>query len=89
MADPVAIAPGVRNAQDPAPRAVMSRFKAQAAVAYLKRVHAGDPVPVNIDETVIWPGALIQGKATATPPPAARPGCSSCRSASARRSRSR
>jgi ubiquinol-cytochrome c reductase cytochrome b subunit len=52
MADPVAIAPGVRTAQEPAPRPVMSRFKAQAAVAYLKRVHAGDPLPANIDATV-------------------------------------
>ncbi|HUQ86822.1 MAG TPA: cytochrome b N-terminal domain-containing protein [Vicinamibacterales bacterium] len=52
MADPVAIAPGVRNAQDPAPAPVMSRFNAQAAVAYLKRVHAGDPVPAHIDDTV-------------------------------------
>jgi ubiquinol-cytochrome c reductase cytochrome b subunit len=52
MADPVAIAPGVRTAQEPAPRPVMSRFKAQAAVAYLKRVHAGDPVPARLDDTV-------------------------------------
>ncbi|MFM8532095.1 MAG: cytochrome b N-terminal domain-containing protein [Acidimicrobiia bacterium] len=52
MADPVAIAPGVRTAQEPAPRPVMSRFKAQAAVAYLKRVHSGDPVPVDVDATV-------------------------------------
>jgi ubiquinol-cytochrome c reductase cytochrome b subunit len=52
MADPVAIAPGVRTSQEPAPPPVMSRFKAQAAVAYLKRVHSGDPMPVNIDENV-------------------------------------
>jgi mono/diheme cytochrome c family protein len=52
MADPVAIAPGVRNPRDPAPAPVMSRFKAQAAVAYLKRVHAGDPVPAQVDDTV-------------------------------------
>ena len=52
MADPVAIAPGVRTEQEPAPKPVMSRFKAQAAVAYLKRVHAGDPVPTHIDDTV-------------------------------------
>ena len=51
MADPVAIAPGVRTEQEPAPKPVMSRFKAQAAVAYLKRVHAGDPVPEHIDDT--------------------------------------
>jgi len=30
----------------------MSRFKAQAAVAYLKRVHAGDPLPAHVDDTV-------------------------------------
>jgi ubiquinol-cytochrome c reductase cytochrome b subunit len=52
MADPIAIAPGVRNAKEAAPEPVMSRFKAQAAVAYLKRVHAGDPLPTNLDETV-------------------------------------
>jgi mono/diheme cytochrome c family protein len=52
MADPVAIAPGVRTEQEPAPKPVMSRFKAQAAVAYLKRVHAGDPVPAQIADTV-------------------------------------
>jgi len=52
MADPVAIAPGVRTAQEPAPKPVMSRFKAQAAVAYLKRVHAGDPMPARVDDTV-------------------------------------
>jgi ubiquinol-cytochrome c reductase cytochrome b subunit len=52
MADPVAIAPGVRTAQEPPPAPVMSRFRAQAAVAYLKRVHAGDPVPTAVDETV-------------------------------------
>jgi ubiquinol-cytochrome c reductase cytochrome b subunit len=52
MADPVAIAPGVRNESDPSPRPVMSRFKAQAAVAYLKRVHAGDPLPAHIDDTI-------------------------------------
>lgn len=52
MADPVAIAPGVRTDRDPSPPPVMSRFKAQAAVAYLKRVHAGDPVPAHVDDTV-------------------------------------
>ena len=30
----------------------MSRFKAQAAVAYLKRVHAGDPMPARVDDIV-------------------------------------
>ena len=52
MADPVTIAPGVRGPRDPSPPPVMSRFKAQAAVAYLKRVHAGDPVPAHVDDTV-------------------------------------
>ena len=45
MADPVALAPGVRSEQEPAPRPVMSRFKAQAVVAYLRRVHTGNPIP--------------------------------------------
>jgi ubiquinol-cytochrome c reductase cytochrome b subunit len=45
MADPVAIAPGVRSEQDPAPTPAMSRFKAQAVVAYLRREHAGSPIP--------------------------------------------
>jgi len=52
MADPLIIAPGVRNPKDPSPPPVMSRFKAQAAVAYLKRVHAGDPLPTNVTDTV-------------------------------------
>ncbi len=45
MADPVALGPGVRSAQEPAPRAMMSRFKAQAVVAYLRRERAGRAVP--------------------------------------------
>ncbi len=49
MADPVALAPGVRSTQDPAPRPMMSRFKAQAVVSYLRRAHAGRPHPV-VDE---------------------------------------
>jgi mono/diheme cytochrome c family protein len=52
MADPMVIAPGVRAMRDPSPQPVMSRFKAQAAVAYLKRVHAGDPLPPHVDDTV-------------------------------------
>lgn len=52
MADPMVIAPGVRGPHGVEPTPVMSRFKAQAAVAYLKRVHAGDPVPADIDDTV-------------------------------------
>jgi mono/diheme cytochrome c family protein len=41
MADPIAIAPGVRTAAEPAPRPVMSRVKAEPVVAYLRRLHAG------------------------------------------------
>jgi len=52
MADPMVIAPGVRGPHEAAPPPVMSRFNAEATVAYLKRVHAGDPVPAHIDETV-------------------------------------
>jgi ubiquinol-cytochrome c reductase cytochrome b subunit len=52
MADPMVIAPGVRGPHETAPPEVMSRFNAQATVAYLKRVHAGDPVPTNVDATV-------------------------------------
>lgn len=49
MADPVAIAPGVRPANDPAPPPQVSRFQAQAIVAYLRRVRAGAREP-NVDE---------------------------------------
>jgi ubiquinol-cytochrome c reductase cytochrome b subunit len=45
MADPVAIAPGVRTAADKPSRPVMSRFQAQAVVAYLRRIHAGIKPP--------------------------------------------
>jgi ubiquinol-cytochrome c reductase cytochrome b subunit len=45
MADPVAIAPGVRSASDPAPRPVMSRFQAQAVVSYLRHVRGGATPP--------------------------------------------
>ena len=45
MADPVAIAPGVRSDQDPAPKPAMSRFRAQAVVAFLRREHAGGRIP--------------------------------------------
>jgi ubiquinol-cytochrome c reductase cytochrome b subunit len=50
MADPVAIAPGVRSAADPAPEPIMSRFQAQAVVAYLRRVRAGARRPIVSDE---------------------------------------
>ena len=45
MADPVAIAPGVRTVTDKPPRPVMSRFQAQAVVAYLRRTRAGITPP--------------------------------------------
>jgi ubiquinol-cytochrome c reductase cytochrome b subunit len=48
MIDPVAIAPGVRTADDKAPRTAMGRFGAQAVVAYLRRSHAGiQPPPLD------------------------------------------
>jgi ubiquinol-cytochrome c reductase cytochrome b subunit len=46
MADPIAIAPGVRPAGEPAPKAVLTRFQAQAVVAFLRRQYAGDRAPV-------------------------------------------
>jgi mono/diheme cytochrome c family protein len=51
MADPVAIAPGVRFEGDPVPAPVMSRFQAQAVVAFLRRHHAGIEAP-PVDATV-------------------------------------
>jgi ubiquinol-cytochrome c reductase cytochrome b subunit len=45
MADPVAIAPGVRGENDPAPPPLLGRFQAQAVVAYLRRVRAGASPP--------------------------------------------
>lgn len=45
MADPVAIAPGVRSASDPAPKPVMSRFQAQAVVSYLRHIRGGAAPP--------------------------------------------
>jgi mono/diheme cytochrome c family protein len=50
MADPVAIAPGVRSVTDPAPRPVMSRFQAQAVVSYLRHVRGGATPPTITDE---------------------------------------
>lgn len=49
MADPVALAPGVRSEQEPAPRPMMSRYKAQAVVSYLRRTHAGAAHP-SVDD---------------------------------------
>lgn len=51
MADPVVIAPGVRSDEDPAPKPVLSRFQAQAVVAYLRRERAGSHAPA-IDPAV-------------------------------------
>ncbi|MEW6322173.1 MAG: cytochrome b N-terminal domain-containing protein [Acidobacteriota bacterium] len=50
MADPVALAPGVRTEADPAPRPLLSRLQAQAVVAYLRRVRAGAAPPEVSDE---------------------------------------
>ena len=49
MADPVAIAPGVRTDVDPAPAPQMTRFQAQAVIAYLRRIRAG-AVPPHVPE---------------------------------------
>lgn len=49
MADPVAIAPGVRSSTDPAPPAEATRFQAQAIVAYLRRIRAGSSMPSLTD----------------------------------------
>ncbi|MCA1586971.1 MAG: cytochrome b N-terminal domain-containing protein, partial [Acidobacteria bacterium] len=45
MADPVALAPGVRATDDPAPPPQATRFQAQSIVAYLRRTRAGSPLP--------------------------------------------
>jgi ubiquinol-cytochrome c reductase cytochrome b subunit len=45
MADPVAIAPGARPADEAAPRPALFRLQAQAVVAYLRRVRAGAEAP--------------------------------------------
>ena len=45
LADPIAIAPGVRPPEEPAPKPAMSRFQAQAVVAFLRRQYAGDHLP--------------------------------------------
>jgi mono/diheme cytochrome c family protein len=46
LADPVAIAPGVRDEGDPAPPPRMSRFQALSVLAYLRRIRAGATPPV-------------------------------------------
>jgi mono/diheme cytochrome c family protein len=41
MADPVAIAPGVRGEDDPAPAPQVTRMQGQAVLAYLRRIRGG------------------------------------------------
>jgi ubiquinol-cytochrome c reductase cytochrome b subunit len=48
MADPVAIAPGVRSEDDPAPEPQMTRLQAQSVVAYLRKVRAGARAPQHV-----------------------------------------
>jgi ubiquinol-cytochrome c reductase cytochrome b subunit len=48
-ADPVAIAPGVRPAADPAPTALLTRLQSQSVLAYLRRIRAG-AVPPQLSE---------------------------------------
>lgn len=51
MADPVAIAPGVRGQDDPAPAPLVTRFQAQSVIAYLRRIRAGaTPPQVSADD---------------------------------------
>ena len=50
MADPVAIAPGVRSESDPAPAAQLTRSQAQAVLAYLRRIRAGADPPALADD---------------------------------------
>jgi ubiquinol-cytochrome c reductase cytochrome b subunit len=50
MADPVAIAPGVRTEEDPAPAPMISRLQAQAVVAYLRRIRGGAQPPQNLSQ---------------------------------------
>jgi ubiquinol-cytochrome c reductase cytochrome b subunit len=53
MADPVAIAPGVRTEKDPAPPPLLTRPQSQAVLAYLRRIRAGgNPPELPDDERV-------------------------------------
>lgn len=53
MADPVAIAPGVRTDDDPAPRSTLGRYGPQAVLSYLRRAQAGEASPaVSRDVTL-------------------------------------
>ena len=45
MADPVAIAPGVRLDTDSAPPALLTRLQSQSVLAYLRRIRAGAAPP--------------------------------------------
>jgi ubiquinol-cytochrome c reductase cytochrome b subunit len=51
FADPIVIAPGVREA----PKPLLSRFQAQAVVAFLRRQYAGDAVPLV--DPAVWDAA--------------------------------
>lgn len=50
MGDPVAIAPGVRPADQPPPRRAMTRTQALAVVAFLRRQYGGADLPVISQE---------------------------------------
>ncbi len=50
MADPVAIAPGVRPPGDPAPRRALTRMQAIAVVSFLRRQYGGSLTPVITGE---------------------------------------
>jgi mono/diheme cytochrome c family protein len=51
MADPVAIAPGVRPESDAPPPPLLTRSQAQSVLAYLRRIRAGaDPPQIAEDE---------------------------------------
>ena len=53
MADPVAIAPGVRPATDPSPTPLLTRLQSQSVLAYLRRIRAGAvPPQISDDERV-------------------------------------
>lgn len=53
MADPVAIAPGVRSEKDPAPPSLLTRPQSQAVLAYLRRTRAGARPPAMSEEQLV------------------------------------
>ena len=53
MADPVAIAPGVRSEADPAPPPAMTRFQSQSVLAYLRRRRAGAEPPAVMGDDLL------------------------------------